>query len=233
MSNSMLDAMIEEIEKEIDKHHDRVQKIYKDFKKKTTIKTDDELDDALDSALDEHLKRSRKIEEKYKDWPQHKSDTDSYELTPLMVYIEKQKEKAKIAYEKVIKKMGEEAGLDYLFGLKLDEDPEDDQYSAIGMEARARYHQDEALALIHALDKCDPNKSTSEVYTIPYKLGVVGNGRALYKNFTHKMTRAEIVERLQWITFEDYGDDIEKWKEWVAFRKEHGFLCTPSNFECD
>lgn len=143
---------------------------------------------------------------------------------PMQDHLDKMQMKAKTNYDRVIKEMGEVQGKEYILSLEQNESSEGDQYSAIGMEARACLHQNEIYALINALNQSKYDKNEEKTYTIPYKISVVENGVGSYKNLEHKMIRKEIVERLKHITFEDYGDDSGQWKKWVSFRKEHGFF---------
>ena len=37
------------------------------------------------------------------------------------------------------------------------------------------------------------------------------------------MNRVQMIERLEWISSLDFGDDISAWEEWMKLRKEEGF----------
>lgn len=39
-----------------------------------------------------------------------------------------------------------------------------------------------------------------------------------------KMTREEIIARLEWISSLNFGDDLDAWREWMEIRQEAGFF---------
>jgi hypothetical protein len=141
-------------------------------------------------------------------------------------HLDKMEEKAKVIRDELFKKMGKENALDYLYELELEEKPEWFQYSAMGMELRARIGKDEAYEIIKLLKQPSNIQQENKKFTLEWSYIKTVKSKKVLKTVTKEMTRPEMINRLEAITYEDYGDDLKKWDAWVAFREENGFWRT-------
>lgn len=134
--------------------------------------------------------------------------------------------KAIINRTKLFNVMGKENALDYIYELELEEKPEWFKYSAVGMELRARLGKDEAFSLINLLSDSAINLNSDTKLSLEWSYFQTINNQNVKKVVSKEMTHIEMIKRLEEITYEDYGDDMEKWNRWMAFRKEFGFWRT-------
>ncbi len=147
-------------------------------------------------------------------------------LTEMDKNIDRMEEKARIIREDLFKKMGKENALDYLYELELEENPEWFQYSAMGMELRVRIGKDEAYEIIKLLKQSNDNQQENKKFTLEWSYIKTVKSKQVLKTITKEMTRLDMTNRLAAITYEDYGDNIEKWDKWIAFREKYGFWRT-------
>ncbi len=140
--------------------------------------------------------------------------------------IGRMEEKARIVREALFKKMGKDNALDYIYELELEEKPEWVQYSAIGMELRVRLGKEEAYAIINLLKKTQNSQLADEKHTLEWSYIKFVKNKQTIKTVSDEVTRVDMINRLAAITYEDYGDNIEQWDKWIAFREENGFWRT-------
>jgi hypothetical protein len=126
-------------------------------------------------------------------------------------------------YAELVSDIGDKEQADeYILNLTLTEDPKEEHYSGIGLEARALYNSKEAFSIINALQEIA--QSCQQSICVKWEQEKSNGKKLILKKYSSKMSRAEMIQRLEWITSERYGDDIELWLKWVAFREENGFM---------
>jgi hypothetical protein len=121
-----------------------------------------------------------------------------------------------------IGEIGEIGAREYILNLILTEDPQEEHYSGVGLEARALYNSKEAFSIINALQEIA--QSYQQSICVKWEQEKSNGKKLILKKYSSKMSRAEMIQRLEWITSERYSDDIELWLKWVAFREENGFM---------
>jgi tRNA A37 N6-isopentenylltransferase MiaA len=98
----------------------------------------------------------------------------------------------------------------------LDKDPDlVEQNSQSFLIARVLLHMREARAMINLLQK-DPEASLDHVHQITW---VEDSAKGLMDRVelrTESRSRAEMIERLEWISSENFGHDLQAWLDWIA-----------------
>ena len=122
------------------------------------------------------------------------------------------------------KKMGIEQADEYILNLILTEDPQEDHYSGTGLEERASRYSQETFAIIKALEEIAQSSQPS--ICVKWEQEKINGSKFVMRKYSVDMSHNEMIQRLTWITSEEYGDDINLWKKWVEFRKENGFMGT-------
>lgn len=148
------------------------------------------------------------------------------------IYLLIIEDKANDNYNKLVQYIGDDdiaekiAGSYHLDGLFDDGElglGDDDIYSHIGLERRGAHHFDEACGLINALTS---DKTYSRMFDlILTRTSYDQNKRRIKKEQIEVRTnRVQIIERLEWISSMDFGDDVDAWEEWRVIRTAEGFF---------
>ncbi len=141
-------------------------------------------------------------------------------------HLDRMEVKASLIYENLCNKIGKEEANQYVLDLELEEDPKSFQYSAMGMELRVRLGKEEAYAIISLLKKTQNSRLADEKHTLEWSYIKFVKNKQTIKTVSDEVTRVDMINRLAAITYEDYGDNIEQWDKWIAFREEYGFWRT-------
>ncbi|UWQ79511.1 hypothetical protein K3725_00435 [Leisingera sp. S132] len=90
-----------------------------------------------------------------------------------------------------------------------------EQFSRQALSARIGEHLNEAVAIIRALlddpEPTEPEKIYDFLW-VDRVSNLMGKGELMQA----KLTRAEMLERLHWITSEEFGEDLDEWADWMA-----------------
>lgn len=100
---------------------------------------------------------------------------------------------------------------------------DDDIYSDVGLEQRGATHFLEACDLINALTRADKQVRVFDlILTRMVYDEKKQQGRET--QIEVRMNRVRMIERLEWISSLDFGDNIDAWEEWRQIRMEEGFF---------
>ncbi len=141
-------------------------------------------------------------------------------------------EKSKSNFAKLLKYIGDEdtahtmAGQyvkDHIFDDGENGLGDHDIYSPIGLEKRGAAHFNEACELINALTR---DKSNSKNFDLVLTRRIFDEETELRRDIQIevRMNRVQMIERLEWISSMDFGDDIDEWEQWRQIRMEEGFF---------
>lgn len=148
------------------------------------------------------------------------------------IYLLMIEEKAEANYLKLNEYVGDDdiagkmAGSYHLDGLFDDGElglGDDDIYSHIGLERRGGIHFDEACDLINAMTR---DKSYRRMFDLVLTRTSFDETkqRSKKEQIEVRMNRVQMIERLEWISSMDFGDDVDAWEEWREVRTLEGFF---------
>ncbi len=144
-------------------------------------------------------------------------------------YMQYQEEKAKVLREKLFEEMGRTEGLFHINDLEFSDDEESQKewckYSSRARELWGAGGFELAKAIVECLEQNQHNPDRyTKTYPLAWNIYYYEDGQYLPEPMTRVMTYQQMLTELTDIAFEDFGEDLEKWQEWIAFRKEHGFF---------
>lgn len=141
-------------------------------------------------------------------------------------------DKADNNYKKLVQYIGDDdiagkiAGSYELDGLFDDGElglGDDDIYSRIGLERRGACHFNEACGLINSLTSDKTNSRMFDLILTRTRYDQ-NKKRAKKEQIEVRMNRVQMIERLEWISSMDFGDDVDAWEEWRVSRTAEGFF---------
>ncbi|MBT0958211.1 hypothetical protein IV417_12505 [Alphaproteobacteria bacterium KMM 3653] len=92
---------------------------------------------------------------------------------------------------------------------ELNADTSEDWISRIGQ------NQDEAFAIIRAMIDDPYPSDPDKIYSLKWQV-FVAKGTGYFADREGDFTRAQMLERLHWISSEEFGEDIAEWIDWMT-----------------
>lgn len=92
--------------------------------------------------------------------------------------------------------------------------------SSVDRVARIGFHLHEAFAIIQKMLNDPVPSDGDKVYDVSWmpRVPKMNEEPRLVKS---SMTRAEMLDRLHWISSEEFGEDLDEWADWMAAFKEN------------
>ena len=81
--------------------------------------------------------------------------------------------------------------------------------------ARIGQNQNQAFAIIRAMIDDPYPSDPDKVYTLNWQ-EFIAKGHGYFADREARFTRAQMLERLHWISSEEFGEDIAEWIDWMT-----------------
>ena len=81
--------------------------------------------------------------------------------------------------------------------------------------SRIGQNQNQAFAIIRAMIDDPYPSDPDKVYTLNWQ-EFIAKGHGYFADREARFTRAQMLERLHWISSEEFGEDIAEWIDWMT-----------------